>query len=111
MTRVNPGEGPHNVADTEGFPIEKVWAERHPDVFEPVYGVADRDPLFRIYRLRARRPEESVTGIGFFPSFFQISHGIQSGKALISKRGRRGRPTWRYCSDETISSRRSRECV
>ena len=54
MTRVNPGEGPHNVADAEGFPIEKVWAERHPETFEPLYGVRepDRDPFFRLYRLR-----------------------------------------------------------
>ncbi|MGC8641647.1 MAG: glycosyltransferase family 39 protein [Isosphaeraceae bacterium] len=52
VTHVNPGEGPHNVADAEGFPIEKVWAERHPDLFEPLYGVAERDPLFRLYRLR-----------------------------------------------------------
>jgi hypothetical protein len=52
VTRVNPGEGPHNVADAEGFPIEKVWADRHPDLFEPLYGMADRDPLFRLYRLR-----------------------------------------------------------
>lgn len=53
VTKVNPGEGPHNVADAEGFPIEKVWAELHPEQFEPVYGVAEHDPLFRIYRLRA----------------------------------------------------------
>ncbi len=52
VTRVNPGEGPHNVADAEGFPIEKVWAERHPDLFEPLYGVVERDPCFRLYRLR-----------------------------------------------------------
>ena len=52
VTKVNPGEGPHNVADAEGFPIERVWADRHPELFEPLYGVAERDPFFRLYRLR-----------------------------------------------------------
>jgi hypothetical protein len=52
VTKVNPGEGPHNVADAEGFPIERVWADRHPDLFEPLYGLRERDPLFRLYRLR-----------------------------------------------------------
>ena len=33
-----------------GFPIERRWAEAHPEVFEPLYGVAEGDPLFRIYR-------------------------------------------------------------
>ena len=34
MTRVNPAEGSHNVADRDGFPIERVWAEAHPERFE-----------------------------------------------------------------------------
>jgi hypothetical protein len=52
VTKVNPGEGPHNVADTEGFPIERVWADQHPEFFEPLYGRAEHDPFFRIYRVR-----------------------------------------------------------
>src|SRR5262249_54130320 len=35
VTRVNRGEGEHNVADAEGFPIERQWAESHPDRFQP----------------------------------------------------------------------------
>jgi hypothetical protein len=45
-----PGELPD--ADPEGFPIERRWAEAHPESFEPHYGVAERDPKFRIYRVR-----------------------------------------------------------
>jgi hypothetical protein len=52
VTRANPAEGSFNVADREGFPIERVWADGHPDVFEPVYGAAERDPQMRIYRVR-----------------------------------------------------------
>jgi hypothetical protein len=52
VTRVNPAEGPHNVADTELFPIERVWADGHPESFEPLYGLNERDPFFRLYRLR-----------------------------------------------------------
>jgi hypothetical protein len=51
VAHVNPAEGPHNVADRDGFPIERSWAESHPEVFTPVYGVAERDPLFRVYRV------------------------------------------------------------
>jgi hypothetical protein len=52
VTRANPDEGPHNLADTEGFPIERQWADAHPETFTLVYPVAERDPLFRIYRVR-----------------------------------------------------------
>jgi hypothetical protein len=52
VTKVNPGEGPHNVADTEGFPIERVWADQHPEFFEPLYGRTEHDPFFRIYLVR-----------------------------------------------------------
>jgi hypothetical protein len=51
VTRVNPGEGPHNVADFEGFPIERGWADAHPERFEPLYGQVERDPWFRLYRV------------------------------------------------------------
>ncbi|WP_165243942.1 phospholipid carrier-dependent glycosyltransferase [Paludisphaera soli] len=51
-TRVNPGEGAHNVADPEGFPIERGWADTHPESFEPLYGAREGDPWFRLYRIR-----------------------------------------------------------
>jgi hypothetical protein len=49
VTSVDPFNGPHNVADREKFPVERVWADAHPEVFEPVYA----DPLFRLYRVRS----------------------------------------------------------
>ena len=52
VARANPDEGPHNIIDPSRFPIECVWAETHPDTFEPIYGVAENDPLFRLYRVR-----------------------------------------------------------
>jgi hypothetical protein len=52
VTRVNPGEGTHNVADPDLFPIERGWADSHPEFFEPLYGVAERDRFFRLYRFR-----------------------------------------------------------
>jgi hypothetical protein len=58
VTRVNPAEGAHNVADAEGFPIERQWADAHPERFSRLYGQDERDPWFRLYRLnrsRARR--------------------------------------------------------
>ncbi len=56
VTRVNPSEGPHNVADAEGFPIERRWADEHPDRFHPLYGQAEGDPWFRLYRVVSRFP-------------------------------------------------------
>ena len=52
VTRANPSEGPHNIADRSGFPIERVWADRHPESFEMLYGEAENDPQFRLYRLK-----------------------------------------------------------
>ena len=57
VTRVNPAEGPHNVADAEGFPIERVWADRHPERFALLHGQNPPDPWFRLYRVnRPRSP-------------------------------------------------------
>ena len=52
VTRASSGEGPHNIADSEGFPIERIWADGHPELFEPLYGPSQNDPYFRVYRLR-----------------------------------------------------------
>ena len=54
VTRANPDEGSHNIADAERFPIEKVWADSHPNRFQPLYGRNEQDPWFRIYRVRRR---------------------------------------------------------
>lgn len=51
VTRVNTSEGSHNVADVEGFPIERQWADTHPDRFQCLYGAIEHDPWFRLYRL------------------------------------------------------------
>jgi hypothetical protein len=59
VARVNPVEGPYNVADAEGFPIERVWADAHPELFTPLYGVDPPDPLFRFYRFHSPSRKES----------------------------------------------------
>jgi len=53
VTRADPVEGIHNIADSENFPIERRWADSHPEWFEPLYGAAERDPQFRLYRFRS----------------------------------------------------------
>jgi hypothetical protein len=60
VTRVNPSEGSHNVADSDLFPIERRWADAHPERFEPLYGQAQNDPKFRLYRIR--RPNSHRSG-------------------------------------------------
>ena len=57
VTRANPADGRQNVADTEGFPIERRWAETHPERFVLLYGQQERDPFFRLYRVI--RPRKS----------------------------------------------------
>jgi hypothetical protein len=61
VTHVDPAEGAHNVADAAGFPIERQWADRHPERFEPVYGREQNDPWFRIYRFRPSKNPRSRT--------------------------------------------------
>jgi hypothetical protein len=51
VTPANPRDGLFNLADRAGFPIERVWADAHPEVFTLVYGAVERDPNFRIYRV------------------------------------------------------------
>ena len=46
-----PEDGLFNLADPENFTIERVWADAHPEAFTCVYGAAERDPHFRIYRV------------------------------------------------------------
>jgi hypothetical protein len=58
VTRVNPAEGAHNVADSESFPIERRWADSHPELFEPLYGPRQGDRLFRLYRFGPRPSRE-----------------------------------------------------
>lgn len=58
VAAANPDEGPFNLADPERFTIERVWADAHPDVFEPLYGQNPPDPLMKIYRVMPANPEK-----------------------------------------------------
>lgn len=53
VARADPREGPHNVADRQGFPIERRWADA-------AFGLLYADPVVRIYELR-RNPEPPAT--------------------------------------------------
>jgi hypothetical protein len=54
VTRANPAEGHHlpNPDDPLAFTVERHWAEAHPEVFEPIYGVTENDPRFRVFLVR-----------------------------------------------------------
>ena len=56
VTRVNIEEGVENAADADRFPIERVWADAHPESFRPIYGRLERDPRFRIYQVIPSAP-------------------------------------------------------
>jgi hypothetical protein len=51
VARPEPNDGRFNIADRQGYPIERVWADAHPEAFTLVYGPADREPVARIYRV------------------------------------------------------------
>ena len=51
VTKANPQEGRFNLADAEGFPIERSWADSHPERFVRLYA----DELFRLYAIRPTR--------------------------------------------------------
>ncbi|MFO0910921.1 MAG: hypothetical protein U0794_21705 [Isosphaeraceae bacterium] len=58
VTRANPDEGRHNVIpEAGGYPIERLWADSHPEAFELLYGDSQADPRFRIYRVIPRATE------------------------------------------------------
>jgi hypothetical protein len=61
VTRANPAEGAHNPNpdDLLGFPIERQWAESHPNLFIPIDGVTEADPQFRAYWVRTGDPPEA----------------------------------------------------
>lgn len=64
VAKAKPIDGPFNLADPAGFPVEKVWAELHKETFQPVYGVAESDPEMRIYRVRQARGARGTGGMG-----------------------------------------------
>ena len=59
VAQANPAEGEFNCVDPENFPIERVWADQHPDRFKLIYGGNLTDPRthsrtdgrVRIYRI------------------------------------------------------------
>jgi len=51
VARANSAEGAHLPADLEGFPIERTWAETHPESFSPLNGSLPADSRMRIYRV------------------------------------------------------------
>jgi hypothetical protein len=57
VARPDPFDGLFNIADTQGYPIERAWADTHPESFTLVYGPPDGDINARIYRVHpAKRP-------------------------------------------------------
>ena len=59
VARAKPEDGPGNIADSQRFTIERQWAENHPESFTPLYGVRERDPEFRFFRVHPV-PKKSV---------------------------------------------------
>ena len=51
VARADPNQGPFNIADSDGFPIERAWAESDPVHFQPVHGIAPPDPFMKIFRV------------------------------------------------------------
>lgn len=55
VARCRPDQGPFNLADPEGFPVERVWAEANPDLFTPIYGVFPPDPQMKVFRFHPEK--------------------------------------------------------
>jgi hypothetical protein len=51
VARAKPEDGPGLINDPQRFTVERQWAETHPESFTPLYGVRERDPEFRFYRV------------------------------------------------------------
>jgi Dolichyl-phosphate-mannose-protein mannosyltransferase len=57
VTQNNAGDLIGVVDDPPGFPIERQWADDHPEAFELLYGEKPIDPKFRLYRVKVA-PEQ-----------------------------------------------------
>ena len=55
VARCVPEEGPFNVADAEEFPIERVWADAHPEAFERIFPKSETGDRMRVYRVTKAR--------------------------------------------------------
>jgi hypothetical protein len=51
VARPDRTDGRFNIADRQGYPIERLWADAHPEAFTLVYGPADGEPIARISRV------------------------------------------------------------
>lgn len=51
VTNMHPWEQRFYASDPEGYPVERTWADQHPEHFLLVYG--HRDPWAKIYRVRS----------------------------------------------------------
>ncbi len=86
VTRVNPAEGSHNVADGEGFPIEREWAEAHPERFELIYGRRENDPLVPVVSgAPAWWDNRGLSAVS--PPNFSFLHGFRSRRSTINDDG------------------------
>ena len=54
VAKANPMDGLFNIADAQEFPIERVWADTHPEDFELAYPRQGQDLKMRIYRVREK---------------------------------------------------------
>jgi hypothetical protein len=52
VARMRPEHESQKIAGASIYPIERRWAETHPEVFEPLYGESQHDPEFRLYRVK-----------------------------------------------------------
>ena len=56
VTRADPREGTHNIDDSQGFPIERRWADGHPEEFRRIYA----DARVRVYRISGKSKAEAT---------------------------------------------------
>ena len=54
VTKANPAEGRFNPTRPDDFPVERRWADAHPESFTLEYPRDFPDPLFRVYRFKSR---------------------------------------------------------
>ena len=52
VARMKSDDGSGNIVDPTYFPIERRWADAHPETFQLLHGENPRDPEFRLYRVK-----------------------------------------------------------
>ncbi len=102
VARPDPIDGRFNIADPYGYPIERVWADAHPEAFTLVYGPEDGEPVARIYRVHPPAPPERARRLSA-PIFPEVGRLTRTRSRVEGDTSRGTSERWLLLQETLIS--------